>query len=427
MAEITTGGGGLNQGQPINWPAGKPTSAPVGAPQDPQTAGGVRGVPGRAAPARPTESTPSTSPGQIPTAAPPKPAPTIARPLTIEDIRSHLLSLQVEPNDFNSKLASLMLRSGLEVSGSNFMKLLNMMQGTNKSQAMQEASILLLMKGIDSPEAAKVLGQYFSENPELANQLTSLQSGLGNLVTSLGLGKSMLNASFISQLSALLAQFDKTLQEVAGKFSSDGKIFNLANMLNDVRAIKALMQGIQDKSKTPEGKEMKTLASSIKELQAKLNNVEQNLIAQGILSQHGRSDVNYHYQQIPNAMTTPPKDFEIMIKRDSEGKQGEINPKNTNVVMSLETENVGKMVISMIVKDNKVYVIFVFSEKEYGDKGREIIARDFGELQKKLTEKNFMISGYQVKVDRAMCEIKPYLIPIITKLEDILKKIDFEA
>ena len=320
-----------------------------------------------------------------------------------------------------------MLRSGLEVSRPNLVKLLNMLQGTNKSQAMQEASILLLMKGIDSPEAAKVLGQYFSENPELAKQLSSLQSGLGNLISSLGMGKSMLNANFVSQLSALLAQFDKTLQDVAGKFSADGKIFNLANMLNDVRAIKALMQGIQDKSKTPEGKEMQTLASSIKELQGKLNNVEQNLIAQGILSQHGRSDVNYHYQQIPNAMTTPPKDFEIVIKRDSDGKQGDIDPRNTHVVMSLGTDNIGKMVISMIVKDNKVYVIFVFSEKEYGDKGRELIAKDFGELQKKLAEKNFLISGYQVKVDRAMCEIKPYLIPIITKLEDFLKKIDIEA
>ncbi|HVN67103.1 MAG TPA: hypothetical protein VMT55_01935, partial [Candidatus Sulfotelmatobacter sp.] len=208
VGEFQTEGGGVHPGKPIIWPTGKPTagSTPVSGAQDAQTAGGIRGVPPRAAPTRPGEIAPAeTAPG-APAAAPARPAPTIARPLTIEDIRSHLLSIQIEPNDANSKLASLMLRNGVELSRTNFVKILTMLQGTDKSQPMQEAAVLLLMKGIDSPEAVKVLGQYFSDNPALAEQMMALQQGVGNLTSALGMGKGLLDPSLIAQLTALLAQ-----------------------------------------------------------------------------------------------------------------------------------------------------------------------------------------------------------------------------
>jgi hypothetical protein len=95
--------------------------------------------------------------------------------------------------------------------------------------------------------------------------------------------------------------------------------------------------------------------------------------------------------------------------------------------MSFETTNLGKMVVSMYVKDNKVYVVFVFSEKEYGNEGRGLIAKEYGEFQQKLADKNYMITGYQVKVDAAMCNIRPYLIPMLPSLENLLKRIDIEA
>ena len=426
MGEFTAEGGGVHPGKPIIWPTGKPTSAPVGGTSEAETAGGVRGVPPRAAPARPGEVGPTEGARPGAPAAPARPAPSIARPLTLEDIRSHLLSLQIEPNDFNTKLASMMLRNGVEVSRTNFVKLLTMLQGSNKSSAMQEAALLLLMKGIDSPEAVRVLGQYFSENPALASQMIALQQGVGNLTSALGMGKALLDATLISQLTALLSQFDETFQSISDKFT--GKSFvNRGNTITDVRALKALLQGLQEKAPASDSPEAQALSSALMEFQGKLDGVMQNLIAQAILSQSGRSEVNYLYQQIPNAMTKPPKDFEIVIKRDGEGKESMIDPRNTQVVMSMETENMGKMVVSMIVKDNKVYVIFVFNEKDYGDQGRGLIAKEFGDFQQKLADKNFLITGYQVKVDPSMCNIHPYLIPMLPRLEDLLKKIDIEA
>jgi hypothetical protein len=158
-----------------------------------------------------------------------------------------------------------------------------------------------------------------------------------------------------------------------------------------------------------------------------MDGVMQHMLAQALLSQSGRSEVNYLYHQIPNAMTNPPKDLEIVIKREGEGKGSIVDPRNTQVVLSMETTNLGKMVVSMYVKDNRVYIIFVFEQKESGEEGRAAIARDFGVFQQKLADKNYLITGYQVKVDPAMCHIKPYLIPMIASLESVLKKIDIEA
>jgi hypothetical protein len=427
MAQFNAEGSGVHPGKPIIWPTGKASSNPVNSSPQAQTTGGARGVPPQAAPAKPGAVAPTEvqAPG-APPAAPAKPAPSVARPLTVEDIRAHLVKIQVEPNDFNAKLASLMLRNGVELSRANFVKLMTTLQGTNKSQAMQESALVLLMKGIDSPHAVKVLGQYFSENPGLASQVLALQGALGNLTSAMGMGKGLLSANLVAQLGALLSQFDETFRGLSDKFSGKNPV-SRENMINDVRALKALLQGLQDKAPASDSAEAQVLSSSLMEFQGKLDGILQNLIAQAILSHTGRSEVNYLYHQIPNTMTNPPKDFEIVVKRDGNGKNSVVDPRNTQVVMSMETENMGKMVVSMYVKDKKVYVIFCFSGKDYGNQGRSLIAKEYGEFQQKLADKTFMMTGYQVKVDPAMCNIRPYLIPLIPKLEDLLKKIDIEA
>jgi hypothetical protein len=427
MSQFGTEGGGLHPGKPVLWPTGKASSTPVNQSQQTQTPGGVRGTPTTSTPAKPAEVAPTQAPQTSAPAAPAKAAPSVARPLTVQDIRTHLLNnLQINPSDFNTKLASLMLRNGLELSRANFVKLSTMLQGTDKSQAMQEASVLLLMKGIDSPQAVKVLGQYFSDNPGMASQFMALQEGLGNLSSALGMGKGLLDANLISQLNGLLSQFDENFQAISKKMFNKSPI-GKEKMINDVRALKALLKGIQQKAPTKGSAESQVLSTSLTQMQGKLEGVLQNLLAQSMLSQNGRSEVNYQYHQIPNAMTDPAKDLEIVIKRDGEGKNAKVDPRNTQVTMAMETTNMGKMVVSMLVKDGKVYVIFVFSEKDYGDQGRGLIAKEFGDLQENLFKQKFMVTGYQVKVDAAMVNIKPYLIPMIPGLEALLKKIDIEA
>ncbi len=422
VGEFAAEGGGVHPGKPIIWPTGKGSSSPVNSAQQTQTAGNVNpGIAGgKVAPTKPGQVAPTTPTQPGAPAAPAQPAPNVARPLTVADIRAHLVNIQVPPNDANTKLASLMLKNGVELSRANFVKLANMLQSSNKSQTTQEAAVLLLMKGIDSAQAVKVLGQYFSDNPKMASQLMALQASLGNLISALGMGKGMLDANLVAQLGALLSQVDETFKNIS-ESSGKGKTVSQQNLFNDVRALKALIQGLQGKATSEQ------VAASMAEFQGKLDAVMQNLLAQGLLSQQGRAEVNYHYQQIPNAMTNPPKDFEIVVKRDNASEKSVIDPDNTQVIMSMETESMGKIVVTMIVKDKKVYVIFIFDDKNYGNQGRRMIAKEFSSLQQKLGDKSYLLTGYQVKVDPAMCNIRPYLIPLLPRLEELLKRIDIEA
>ncbi|OGC39089.1 hypothetical protein A2526_04600 [candidate division WOR-1 bacterium RIFOXYD2_FULL_36_8] len=160
---------------------------------------------------------------------------------------------------------------------------------------------------------------------------------------------------------------------------------------------------------------------------SKLNAVIENLVAQALLSQKGKEDVNFLYKQVPNLSADPPKDLEIVIKRNGDEKNSTFDYENSQVVLSLQTANLGKMVCSVYVKAKRVYIVFVFNKKEYGDDASEIIAREYSELQKKLVQSDFIVSGYQIKIDPAMCSVKPYLIPMLPKLGAQLKRIDLEA
>ncbi|OGC06734.1 hypothetical protein A2230_01730 [candidate division WOR-1 bacterium RIFOXYA2_FULL_36_21] len=420
--DMSTQSGGVHPGKPIIWPSGK--SAPQAQTvNQTQISGNVKGSvsTGSTTGAAPTTTVSQTT--GTTTALPPTQAANIARPLTIADIKQHLLQLQIPDTDFNVKLASLMLKDGLELSQVNFVSILSLLQGTNKSLSMQEAAIMLTMKGIDSPEALQILGKFFAENPQIASQLVALQQGLTNLGSALGISKGLLDTNLVSQLGALLAQFDEAVSGFTGKqFKVNNK-----NLLNDIKALKALLTEVQGKAENSGSAEAQVLQSSLGQSMSKLNAVIENLVAQALLSQKGKEDVNFLYKQVPNLSADPPKDLEIVIKRNGDEKNSTFDYENSQVVLSLQTANLGKMVCSVYVKAKRVYIVFVFNKKEYGDDASEIIAREYSELQKKLVQSDFIVSGYQIKIDPAMCSVKPYLIPMLPKLGAQLKRIDLEA
>jgi hypothetical protein len=283
------------------------------------------------------------------------------------------------------------------------------------------------MKGIDSPKALQILGQFIAENPELAAQILSTQEAMGNLSSALGVAKGLLDPALLSQLSALLSSFDGSIKELAEKYQFSGSnSIGTKDFLNNVRGMKALLDGVQEKPQVSDSAEAQVLQAGISHASSKLSSLIDNLTAQALLSQKGREEVNFQYQQLPNSEAKTLKNVQIAIKREGEGKNAVIDYENTQVVISMQTANLGKMVCSMIVKGKKVYVIFVFNEKQYGDEARGLIANEFADLQKKLSEQNFIVSGYQVKVDPAVCSINPYLM-MHPNLQAQLKKIDLEA
>ena len=143
-----------------------------------------------------------------------------------------------------------------------------------------------------------------------------------NLASALGLSKGLLNSTLVSQLGAILSQFDGALKEMNTRAQTSG---NNTKLLNDVRGLKALLGGISEQAATSDSAEALALQANLASTTAKLNSIMDNLVAQSIMSQKGREELNYLYQQVPNTSPEPPKDFEIVVKRDGQGPESSID------------------------------------------------------------------------------------------------------
>jgi len=414
--DMTTAGGGLHPGRPVIWPTSK-SSATAPTPQSTSSVTAQTAAQ-QAAKLAPTPKEVAEAQAAVKLLA----RQQVARQFNITDLRELLISQGITDTEANEKLATLMLRYGVEVSKNNFSRLLTMM-GADPSQTMQEASILLLMKGIDSPVAAKTLSRFLAENPQLAAQLLSLKGNISDLLAALTMGGGILDEKLLTQLTAMLAQFSEELDNVPGKYKFSGKgSMGRAELAGDLRALKALLDGVTDKQSLPDTAEGQLIQSNIQATSNKLDQMVQGLISQAMLSkQSSKADVNYAYYQIPNAMVKPPTTVDLIVKRsDAEGGK-KIDPKDTQIIMSFDTENLGRITVKMVIKDKNVEFLF----NTQNDDIKSVIAGNSKGLASALSEKDFNASKVQVNVNPSMCAIKPFLIPFLG-IEDLMK-IDVSA
>jgi len=398
--EMTTSGGSLHPGRPVIWPTGKKTPTPI-TPQPSQVKEAISSKEAQQA----AQTAKEAAQAQV------QAKQQVTKEVTVKDLKELLVKQQVEANDFNVKLATLMLRYGMEVSKETFAKVINMLSGTDKSVSSQEAAILLLMKGIESPEAAKTLATFLRENPQLANQMLNLSANMADLKEALNMSRGVLPNEILEALSALLAQFDENITGLPKKFRFSGdNTTGRRELINDMRALKALLTSVQESASLPDTAEGQIVQSNMMSVMESLDKAIANVLSQSFLSkQTGNTEVNYSYYQIPNSMAKTPQTIEIVIKRDEKSGGKSIDPKDTQIFMSLDTENLGKIAISMIIKNKQVEFIFNTQRND----AKELIAKGSKDLASALSEQDFEATKVQVNVNPSMCAIKPFLIPFL--------------
>lgn len=412
MAEdMSTSGGGLHPGRPVIWPAGKQSPSSPVTPQPTQVKSAQTAQAAKEA-QQVAQVAKEALQAQI------QAKQQIAKAFTVEDLKQLLTNQQIQNTDFNVKLATMMLRYGVEVSKTNFNKVMNMISGTDKSVTSQEAAILLLMKGTDSPEAAKLLATFLKENPQLAAQLLNVSANIADLQAALSMAQGVLPNEMQQALSAMIAQFGENINGLPKKFKFSGdNSTGRTELLNDLRALRALLSGVQDKASLPDTAEGQIVQSNMNSMMESLDKAIANVVSQSFLSkQTGKADVNYSYYQIPNSMVNPPQTAEIIIKRENKEGGKKIDPKNTQIIMSLDTSTLGRIAISMDVKDKKVEFIFNTQNKDTKD----IIVKEYANLISALADNDFIAQKVQVNVNPSMCAIKPYLIPFLG-IEDLMR------
>lgn len=410
--DLSTSAGSLHPGRPVIWPTGKPVTTSA----TPQAPAGTQAPAKAAPPLTPQEI------AQAKAAAQALERGEVARQFTAADLKELLLSQNIADSQLNEKLATAMLRYGLEVSKSNFAKLSTMV-GTDPSQTTQEAAILLLMKGIDSPAAAKTLTKFLSENPQIAAQLLSLKGNISDLIAALSMGKGILNETMIAQIVAVLLQFDKEMDGVPGKYKFSGKgSIGRSEVSSDLRALKAMLDGIPGKQNLPDSAEGQIIESNINATSNRLEQMIQSVISQAMLSkQSAKPEVNYSYYQIPNALVKPSTTVDLIVKRSDKEGGKKIDPKDTQIIMSLETLNLGRVAVKMVIKGKNVEFLF----NTQNDEVKSLVAGNSKELASAVSGKDFDVPKIQVNVNPSMCAIKPFLIPFLG-IEDLMK-IDVSA
>ncbi len=414
--DLNTSAGSLHPGRPVIWPTGKPTSTSSA----PQASAGAQAS---AAAKTPSKVAPTPQEiAQIQAAAQALERGQVARQYTQADLKELLLSQNIADTEANEKLATAMLRYGVEVSKSNFTKLATMI-GSDASQTTQEAAILLLMKGIDSPAAAKALSSFLSDNPQLAAQLTSLKGNVSDLLTALSMGQGIINDQMAAKLAAVLAQFGTEMDNVPGKYKFSGKgSMGRAELSSDLRALKALLDGLPEKENLPDSAEGQIIESNINATSNRLDQMIQSVVSQAMLSkQSSKPEMNYSYYQIPNALVKPQTTVDLIVKRSDKEGGKKIDPQDTQIIMSLETLNMGRVAVKMTIKGKNVDFLF----NTQNDEVKSLIAKNSKELASSVSGKDFSVPKIQVNVNPSMCAIKPFLIPFLG-IEDLMK-IDVSA
>lgn len=406
--DMATSGGGLHPGRPVIWPTGKPTpTAP-----SPQAAAGMQ------APATPAKIAPTPQEiAKAQAAARELEQGAVTRQFNQADLKQLLISQNIADSQLNESLATAMLRYGVEVSKANFTKLAAMV-GSDPSQTTQEASILLLMKGIDSPAAAKNLSKFLSENPQLAAQLLSLKGNIADLLSALSMGKGIMNEQLAAQLMAVLGQFMEEMDNIPGKYKFSGKgSMGRAELSSDLRALKALLDDVPGRQKMPDSAEGQIIKSNVDATSNRLDQMIQSVISQAMLSkQSAKPDMNYSYYQIPNALVKPPTTVELIVKRSDKEGGKKIDPADTQIIMSLETLNLGRIAIKMVIKDKNVDFLF----NTQNDEVKSLVMGNSKELASSVSGKDYIVPKIQVNVNPSMCAIKPFLIPFLG-IEDLMK------
>jgi hypothetical protein len=407
---VTPGVGGFrpNVSQP---------NSPISPNQASIESGGVRpGIGVQKAPAGATEAPAAQAPVKIP-------IETIMRKMSLNDIMQQLISNGFPANEETRSLATMALMHGLELSKDNLNKLMALLP-KNATPAEKEAAILVLLKGMDQqPGAMQILSNFLTKNPALGQQLLNYLNGQTQLQALLHQA-SGLDPQFSAQLSAILAQLGDEFMGLPGKLTGKKGSFSSSELSNNIRAAKSLMQGLIEKLESqPATQQNQQLINQLKANAQKLGDITEQLVAQSILSKPNLQEDaalpdKFAYWQIPNTMGTPPRETEILIRRDKKNKN-RINPNNTKIVLKMETAELGSLGIELDVADRNLNVQF----HTLADDVRSMIVGGSEDLKKRMAAQNYKMQTLQVI--RKNLDTKKYLIPTLDL--DRLRRIQTEA
>jgi hypothetical protein len=421
----------VHPGKPIIWPTGKSSSSssqPISSEQVAEAGGSRASVStAKTGAAQAAQQAGATQAAATTTPAATRPAAQISRPQTLQDISALLLSNNIPDTPANRNLAMQMLNRGFELSRANIISVLSNLEGTNKSQGAIDSALVMLAKEIDSQPGMKLISQQMQNSPQLTGQLNALGQ---EMATTIGVMKALTLSGVAGKLAEIFSQFEKEINSLTDryKFTGDGSL-SREELTASLRAVKALCEGAEEQMQSAQtGKADQTgqdaLRASLKNIISQANAALENITSQAILSKPTeRPENNYVVYHVPNPAVTG-EDVVIQVRRDGSGPKAEIDAKKTQINLSMGTKNLGKLYVSMSVREvnEKKNVTAIFNTET--EEAKEAIAQNSGDFLKSMAEKECIVTSFHAVKNPKVAVVDFYLPKV--GLDDLMK-IDVQA
>lgn len=242
--------------------------------------------------------------------------------------------------------------------------------------------------------------------------------------------QSMMSEAEMAQLQSLLSGnvLSEEEKNVLSQLVSRGQVPRIEEgrqLLQDLNALKSLIEGVRQQiSKSGSPEEKHELMQTLKELEAQMGEVIENVAGQSILSKLSKYDDpklpdKYYYWMIPNPFSEKSKNIEILIKRDPTKKDAPVNPDKTQIIMKVETETFGDIAVIVEITGKDVWYLFNTPNED----ARHYIAANAAMLRQQTSNLDFQVKGFQAQVKKI--EINKILSPTLDL--DHMKRIRTEA
>ncbi len=347
--------------------------------------------------------------------------------LNMRDLSAHLAKLNMPMTESNLKLAKSLLEFKMPLTKENLQDVktaLAMM--TQKTDGDVQAGVFMKMKSMGiTPENAKALQTLFAKNPDLGKQLDNLQKMASFFAAAGGhvLNDSMM-ATLMSQVASMfgdlipepnkgdkkLARKIKDLAEEVGIDDEESSIGQTkkSGKQGGRKKLSNLKQKFNDKVSNLRGYIPKDQEEILEEAAELIRELDENLEAQRLINNAPSvDDDSFIYLQVPLRMGGSSQTVHLMLDYEYDlNGQKVVNPKNTKLVFSIQTEDMGIVNIIMNIWRRNISFHLETERQEI----KQHINKNAPELIKKLRDRAYKVGNWDCVVDKNVVSVPDTLL-----------------
>ena len=338
--------------------------------------------------------------------------------LNMRDLSAHLAKLNMPMTESNLKLAKSLLEFKMPLTKENLQDVktaLAMM--SQKTDGDLQAGVFMKLKSMGiTPENAKALQTLFAKNPDIGKQLDNLHKMAAFFAASGGqfLNDSMM-ATLMSQVASMfgdlipepnkgdkkLAKKLKDLAEEVGIDDEGGSIGQTKKSGKQParKNLSNLKQKFNDKVSNLRGYIPKDHEEILEETAELIRELDENLEAQRLINNApSEDDDSFIYLQIPLRMSDgSAQTVHLMLDYEYDlNGQKVVNPKNTKLVFSIQTEDMGIINVIMNIWRRNISFHLETEHQEI----KKHINKNAPELIKKFKDKAYKVGSWDCIVDK---------------------------